>query len=91
MGDEVSKLVVGCKQEVIGLSNLQPDGSVKVDNMEMVGTVTQCGKLTDDEFTIPKEFPSSVWVSEEYHLFCDLKGKKPVAVSADGLRGTQWA
>ena len=68
------------------MSDPQPDGLVEVDNVDMVGTVTKCSKLTN-EFMIPEEFPSSVQVSKEYHLFCDLKGEKPVTVSADGLTG----
>jgi len=36
------------------MSNPQPDGSVKVDDVEVVGAVTECGKLADDEFSIPK-------------------------------------
>ena len=86
VSDKVSKLVIGHEQEIVGLSNPQPDGSVKVDDVEVVGAVTECGKLADDEFSIPEEFPGSVWVSKEYRLFCHFKGKKPVTVHVDGFR-----
>jgi len=60
VSDKVSELVIGREREIIGLSDLQPDGSVKVDDVEVVGAVTESGKLANDEFPIPKEFPGSV-------------------------------
>jgi len=45
VSDKVSKLVIGREREIVGLSNPQPDGSVKVDNMKVVGAVTECGKF----------------------------------------------
>ena len=85
MSDKVPELVIGCEREIVGLSDLQPDGSVKVDDVEVVGAVTESGKLANDEFPIPEEFPGSVQVSKEYRFFCDFKGEEPVAVCADGF------
>ena len=67
------------------MGDVETDHSVKQDDLEVLGDISEGGKLTNNELFVFSKFSGSMWVCEKYSGFGGSEGNSPFTVGMNGL------
>jgi len=83
MGDEVTKLVILIKEQIIQVGHMETDGTVEDDNVRVLREANKSGELTDNGLLVFQKFSVVVRVCDEHGNLCYRKINGPFAMHVD--------
>ena len=83
VGNEVTKPVISCEQDIVGPGNLETDCFVKENDMDVLRWVDKGSELPDNEPFIVSKFSELVRVDKEDSHFGSGEGNHSFSMSPD--------
>jgi len=80
VGNEVTKPVISCEQDIVGPGNLETDCFVKENDMDVLRWVDKGSELPDNEPFIVSKFSDLMRIDKEDCCFGCCKGDCPLTM-----------